>query len=108
MRAGLIGLESSCELAPEATLGCFVGSISGLEGELDGSSASILSLGLGCKTPVDLLGLSTLTGSSTKREVGGGPRSGESFETSASEHIASISLWLRRCQHTACPNNVQC
>lgn len=106
VRAGFTGFGSSCELASGATLACFIGSISGLEGELDGRSASILSLGLGCGTPVDLLGLSTLTGSSTKREVGGGPRSGDWFGFSASEQIASISLWLRECQHTVCANNV--
>lgn len=97
MRAGFVVFGSSSELVSAVALVCFVGSTLGLEGELDGRSASILSLGLGWEVPFDLLGLSTLTGSSTKREVGGGPRSGDSFESSASEQIANISCWLKEC-----------
>lgn len=92
--ASFAGFGSSVEVVSVTEDGLFLGSSFGCAGASGrGSwSDSPMILGLGSSTPVDLVGLSILTGSSsTKRDVGGGPRSGESFVSAASVHTARSS-----------------
>lgn len=66
-------------------------------GLVTGSVADSASVGGSTLSAVALTGKSILTGSSsTKRETGGGPRSGDSTSSAASEHMARISSRLER------------
>lgn len=93
---GFAGFVSSVATFSAAGTGLFFGSSFGCAGISGRGSASPLILGLGSSAPLDLVGLSILTGSSsTNRDVGGGPRSGDSFASAASVHTARSSAWLR-------------